>query len=349
MKRRKILVFAQEAGAAEALIPVLKSLSKLCDCNIKALEPAATVFRRNFNDVQGWTGELDTSSKGNWDLLLVGYGRSRNPEVVNIFRLAKKISLTSVFLLDNWKGIDRFFRPDGNPYKLMPDFLLVMDEQTKNILVEGGIEDERITVVGNPRLEWHSKIRNNSNDRALNRKLLGVGEEDQVYFLASEILHWHSYWTPCSHSKEETCINLFEAPAGGMPLWKKLENNQLQDKKSILLIRSHPNEKITNINNIHVVDWNKFDEISLLQIADGVFGLTSMFVLLSVAVGIPTFNVAPYLDNWHPNHSFLLERQWERLSRQGFYGKLPNVESSQPAHKGATKRAVDTVLAFADY
>jgi len=336
---RKILVFAQEAGSAALLIPVIERLSSYgYTAEIHALPPALHLFKARFDCVNEWTGFPDEK----FDLLLAGYGNPRVPVNSNFFAEARRFGVNkSIALLDNWRGLDRFFDKNGNASTNMPSIIAVMDSETEDYLIRKGIPADKLVVTGHPGLEILSTHTITMKDRIAAREKLNLPIDKMIYFLASEIIHNHSYHEPCDLEGNK-CFSLFNIKVDNVSLWRNIVSKYDKDD-TLFILKAHPNEKHKITDELRIIEWEDFDEIDIINAVDVVFGLASMFVLISVAAGIETYNVQPFLSAWMPQNSFMSTDLWTHLTLNGYLGELGNIKAARQDHTGALNRVLNAI------
>lgn len=329
-----ILVYAQEAGTAAALLPVMKALiNQGHRLDIYALPPADRILASHFPNVRQWEGFSSCS----YQLLICGYGHPKVTVNQSILSEAINLQLPTLAILDNWKGLDRFFTVDGSVSPALPDILAVMDEFTKTVLVQRGIPSDQIIVTGHPGLEEFGNRAASTEDGIKIREKLGLPLDRPIYLLASERLHSHSFFNGCDAS----CGNLFFMDVEQKPLWKHLKDECREN--AVLMMRLHPNEQEIKDKDIRIIQWHEIEEAQLLKIVDRVYGLSSMLLFISVAMGIPTINVSPYLRKWHPSQSYLTDEIWDYLIHSGYLGKYKRIASQSPDMKGALKSILTVI------
>ncbi|MBI5195873.1 MAG: hypothetical protein HZA10_06095 [Nitrospirae bacterium] len=332
---KSILIFSQQAGSAAALIPVIgKLMSAGLMLDIYALPPSDIVYKKHYSKIMSW---VDFPAK-EFSLLLTGYGHPKHTINREIFREAGKRGLFSIAFLDNYKGLERFLEPDGGLTHDMPDILAVMDSAAKTALADMGMPEDKLVVTGHPYLEKCSLTKMSEKVKTETKKKLSIPEDKEVCFLASEIIHSHSFYEPC----DAGCGSLFDMDAGGVALKAKIVEKEGKDV--LILVRPHPNEKNKVDNRLRRIGFEEADEMTVLGISDRVYGLTSMFTQLSVAYGVPTYNVEPFLSGWSPENSFLLPRLWNYLAGHGYLGDWKEVKASAPDHRGAVDAVAGLVL-----
>ncbi|MBO05976.1 MAG: hypothetical protein CMI58_02925 [Parcubacteria group bacterium] len=337
---KKILFFAKEAGTSAVLTPVIERL-KVTEypVDIYAVSPALHSLSSRFGNVYMW----NNFPEANYELMVTGYGHPSVASNRSIFREAREHGLKSIVILDNWKGTDRFFNKDGTVTDALPDIIAVMDFETKKHLVSKGVPEEIFEVTGHPLLEMFCQKKFTVKKKMKIRKEMDLPIKKKICLLASEIMHFHSYHQKCDGSNGK-CYSIFEMKAGGIPLLRYLQQMEI-NKDALFIIRQHPNERYKCNDELRFLDWHEADEETVLSVVDEVYGLTSMLFQLSVASGIPAYNVEPFLDEWKPNNSVIHQELWEHLARNGYLGNWRNVEQSKPDHKGA----LDSIVSLIKY
>ncbi|MBI4680525.1 MAG: hypothetical protein HY753_04800 [Nitrospirae bacterium] len=329
-----ILVFAQEAGTALVLSPIIDYLRINGNYRIEihALPPAIYSLSDKY-DVIEWNG----FPKRDVSLLLTGFGHPRMDINREIFGSAFERGIGSIAVLDNWKALERFLEKNGSVAEKLPDIIAVMDKKTCEVLMKMGVPSERLVVTGHPGIEMLSAKKITEDDRASARMQLDIPLKSRVCLIASEILHFHGFYESCNNK----CCSLLNAISERAKLFEEIK--RLERKETLFLLRTHPNERFAQTEEIRKLEWRQADELTILSTADNVFGLTTILVQLSVSLGIPTYNVQPLLRNWMPENSFLRFELWEYLSGRGYLGELHGIKAGKPNYRGATMRIVDLI------
>lgn len=159
-RRKRIIIFAQDAGSAKFLVPVLKKIHLLenTDCQVYGYGQATSVFSLMdipFNplstekpfrlaDAQKWLHGQRI------DIFISGASSMRpDPTNVNIVLAAKRAGVKTIAFFDHWKSWGRF-QGYGDKERFFPDILGVMDSVAKEHLTMRGYPQDRIFVVGHP-------------------------------------------------------------------------------------------------------------------------------------------------------------------------------------------------------
>jgi len=215
---------------------------------------------------------------------------------------------------------------------------------------------ERLRVTGHPLLEFYSELNITVDDSLEARKRLGLPPKGSLCFIASEILHYHTYYDKCRLVRKEyagsmkgtvdaplrQCVSLLNVDVEGVPLLKRLGDDRRYGK-ALFLARPHPNEALLSMDKVKIINWEDADDVTILSAVDVVFGLTAFILLESVTAGIPTVNVEPWLMDWIPENSYLRRELWEHLSGNGYLGDWRGVPASRPDNKGALDAVMNII------
>jgi hypothetical protein len=303
---------------------------------IYALPPAFELFTNRFPKLNIIHASTDLGSLPlKPDIALIGLGHPKRHEGMTIWRKIRR-TVPGIVVLDHWKGLERFLLPDGTPDEdIMPQKIAVMDRTTAEALEKMGLDATLVEVTGHPLLEQlnirKSPISKSEQIRA--RRQLEIPRHANVILLASEIVHAHAFHDPCNGS----CQSLFNIRCGAHSLWEIIVNKTCQLFNPLFLLRPHPNESVPKDKRFLHIDWTMADDLSVLAAADQVYGLSSMFLMESVSLSMPVFNIQPHLPGWRPEKSFLRADIWEYISRSGYVGRLHDT-TARPFYKasGAT-------------
>jgi len=338
-----VAVFAWEVGSCTALVPVVEELVRIgCRCTVFAFPPAQAVFdNRLGQNVSVVPGISITERQQQWDVLLAGLGRwTQRPDEFESMRVAFDRK-PSMILLDNWKGLERFFLPDGEPLPLEPTHLAVPDQHTGDALACMGLRWNSIVATGHPGLERCELGRSSlSARRAQTRKQLGISPNATVYVLASELMHGHSFYCGC----DDSCASCLSALASHSSLTDALSCEGTADGEVVWVMRPHPNEHQQALPGTLHVSWEEADDLSILAVADRVYGLSSMLTAQAVASGIETRNITPFIPGWAPESVFLQPGTWDAVSKTGRWGRFEGVDEYPETHVGAASRVARLVL-----
>lgn len=164
----KVLVYTQDVGGTKCLMPVIKTAPEDFPGH------SFVFFRHPLS--RAVFGEHAFTPRPFFDIddLPVGVARWRDilretatrfvlctlssPQCdatnANLIVAARDLGITSLGIMDHWKGFDRFYDDAGNP-RFFTDWMGCIDEPSRLEFVRHGVQPEKIGVVGHPGLEQH--------------------------------------------------------------------------------------------------------------------------------------------------------------------------------------------------
>lgn len=161
----KILAAAQDAGAANALTPVLRELARLPPFQVEtlAVSHASRIFSKNGVAHQvppAWESDIPGAEDWAWrffqtwqpDLLLLGTGWGVSLDKW-LLRWAEGAQVPSLALIDHWCHYrERFMEPTTGVVRL-PSRIGVMEPFALEQAVQAGLPRDRLVITGQPYLE----------------------------------------------------------------------------------------------------------------------------------------------------------------------------------------------------
>lgn len=316
----RILVYAWEVGAAALLsecVPGLLGLGHTCV--VTGVGRALDCFRERCSQGVDVCSFMPTMVDG-FDVCLSGYGNPSNGEGLHVWEMVAGV-LPTVVLLDQWKGLDRFFDGEGNCRTPFPTKICVPTASVANVLNTLGVPGEDIALMGNAIL--NRCVRGDLFDglpQAVEiRSRLGIPLDKKVYVLASEGVHsnGHACWQPC----DDSCESLFFIESQRQPLWRRIID-ECSDQDVVFILRPHPATEAPADSGILIVDWERAEDRELLAVANRVYGISSMLMLQAAALGIGTVSLQSHLENWSPASSFLIDQVWDDMNKAGLFDSV---------------------------
>lgn len=327
----RVLVFCWEAGAAGALIPVIRHVLdagwQILDAS---LEPGASILRQAVPGLERCPKGAKAQELA--EVVLAGIGHPKHVAGWSCWK-SLNTAMPSLVVLDHWKGLERFQNVDGSLNSAdLPRKICVIDDLVEAALRRMGVPPEKIEIVGNMATSESRKSLVGDDDLGL-RKRLGLSADVPVYFLASETLHQHGFHEPCN----DNChlLEQHRLASGGTILERV--NDQAAVDGACLALRPHPSQPVPEVENVLVVPWNVATDDQMLAIARKVWGLSSMINAKAVAMGKETENLAPLLEGWFPSQSFMDDEVWSGLLQRGVFGGQGNgqghsMRGANPSH-----------------
>lgn len=154
----RILFAAHDKGGSEAIFPVVLELDK--DENNKILflieGVGKDLFSKNkfpIEDTEKLCDEDISEKILNFKPEVVVTGTSLGPTIERkVLKFAKENEIPSVCIIDYWSNYWQRFS-DGGGSLYLPDIICVIDELMKKEIVNGGVDEKKIEVTGNPHFD----------------------------------------------------------------------------------------------------------------------------------------------------------------------------------------------------
>ena len=279
---KKILIHTRQAGSASSFIPVVRELKQI-GCNCLVLSEGHSIDLWNNSEIENC--EIDTFNEDilddfSPDFILTGTSL-KVAEDAKYWNWAELNSIPSLAYLDSRVNYKERFSVD-NLFDRVPNIIGVADELIKKRLKEEGLRKNIIKVLPQPRFDDLIRESLNKTDQAskhitifTNPSYIGEGsEEDNVGYNSQDSL--------------TQIINCF----------KRINNKKKLTSK--IYIKFHPRESIKMYPKIDIQDLKKkglnidvSNSNSLIFSSNLVVGFTSIVLLDSAVLGIPTVSYQP--------------------------------------------------------
>lgn len=323
--RQKVLTYAQDAGGARAILPVVSRLLREQTLLVQSVVHAkavalfesegipASVFERLGYAVPLSEGDaLHLLRRFAPNLLFCSTSHPRDPSNGRLLKAARKADIPTVAILDHWKGMERFReKSDGTP-GYAPDLLGVMDQEAHAACVKVGLSREYVRVVGHPYLEELSCDRQWQDHHrvAMLKRKAGLDPAGMVVLLCSEIVHAHRYHDSCGPG----CTPLSEVRIRGARLIDVVRQavDRLVFKLNCpveLALRRHPAEDTGPHNGVLLLSHNVMSDVQAVALSTIVLGLSSMPLIEASVLGKPAASLA-FFDGWNPTRVFFDSLTW---------------------------------------
>lgn len=321
MKRPLVLAYAQDAGGARAVLPVIHRLLEGTAFSVQTVAhgPAVRLIGKSGIPVVpldsfGYPVPLSPRDAMSLlkrlspDLFFSGTSHPRDPSNGRLTAAARQSGIPTVAILDHWKGLERFRETTGGPPVFAPALLGVMDGAARAGCLAEGLAPDSLRVVGHPYLEQIRLDRPTADDPG--RSAAGR----RVVLFCSEIVHDHAFHEPCGAA----CLPLSEVPVGGARLLDLVrtaaETLAARGGASVeVILRAHPNEVGTRRADLRVAAPEEVSDSEAVAAADVVVGLSAMPLIEAAVLGKPAASLACF-DGWRPRRAFITERVWDAMS-----------------------------------
>lgn len=353
--RRRLLAFAQDAGGARALAPVVRRLLGSPGWEVLTVTHlfADEVFREAGLEAAPLAERADEAPLGPGGasrllereapaaLVCTASENRYDPSNGELIRAAGRAGVPSFALMDHWKGWGRLHGEPGD-FRYLPALLGVIDRASFERGVREGIPPGRMAVVGHPHLESLSAAR--GGNREAIRSALGVSPEEFVCAFFSQPAVGASAGGPLVRS-------LLEGKSGeavGVVVHRLLSRLGGEGRRARFLIRLHPRERAGGSRPSLPPGAEWADEsvpaLDIARAADLVLGLDSMILYEALVCGRPVlslrfggFTEVPGAFEGDPG---LLPRGWSLAEVDAFVedqlmGKAPRGGAGYPLPTGS--------------
>jgi len=298
----KILIYAQDAGGARVILPVVQHLLATWKADIVTIthSHATQIFRNEGVEVQqleNLVGKVPLSSEETERLLdefqpsLIFCTTSENrydDSNGKLIRAASVKGCPCFASFDHWKGWKRLDRGDEKGYYL-PDLLGVIDERARDFGTSLGVPDSRMVVVGHPYLE-ELFLRRGRRSRDF-RAVAGLSDTEIVCTLFTQPrievnnrgVEFHGLF---KNGREGRFLQIFD----------KIEQKLEAAGRSLhFFVKSHPKEPPVEFTKarqplVDVLD-SSVESSRVIAGSDLVIGLDSMILYEAYFSGRPTISL----------------------------------------------------------
>jgi hypothetical protein len=295
---RTVVVVGGDAGGARAMAPVLELLRSEARVPLRvfASRAAPSVWSaRNlpFEEIADSEGHRLGVFAGAPALLMTGTSYPPGLELTLTAR-ARERGIASAVLLDFWSNYaDRFRMPSGET--VLPDRILVMDEEAREEMVAAGFDAGRLLITGQPALgelaAWRAGF---PADRAEQiRTAESAGDRRLVLFVSQPLSQIYGPGRlPALGYDEHTVLRI---------LVEALSRIAARTGRGIaLVVKPHPRDPpaslpVADESLVHIGVSRQFDARELAMAADLVVGMNSELLVESCALGRVTLSLQPGL------------------------------------------------------
>ena len=316
---KKIFFFARDPGGLNAILPVYEEIKKLSEPLIYAKDFALQKLRIEGIPVIDIEQECQVEEEKIYNLL-----KRINPDVIvtgtslddfterYLWKAAEHMHIKSYAVLDQWMNLgirfSEYTYAQEEKYKechehcYLPYQVLVMDELAQKMLIEDGVDENRIVVTGQPHFET-------VRAKYQQAKALYDREYWNIVFVSEPISNDYD-----GNDKEKLYWGYNEKTIFQQLYKCLLRLTEFLSKDIRVIIRPHPRENINNwkeivktLNSEHIViELNAQDNsFEILKSADIVCGMSSMFLLEAVICEKPIISIEIGLCQENP---FVLDK-----------------------------------------
>tara|TARA_B110000259_G_scaffold112874_1_gene128771 strand:- start:14134 stop:15270 length:1137 start_codon:yes stop_codon:yes gene_type:complete len=159
--QKNILLFVEDPGALNGLLPIARLLVRNgYTVSIELAGYAKTMINLDLTSLCIEDNSVDNLINGKYDALITGISENRKSKAFDLICICRDISVTSFAFIDSPANPEyRFSGETGPALRFAPDYLVVVDEETRLAYKNLGFSDCAILVVEHPHIEnIHSNI-----------------------------------------------------------------------------------------------------------------------------------------------------------------------------------------------
>jgi len=309
-RKKKIVVFAQEAGGANIVASVSKELiaENAGEYHLELIAHlhAVSIFREYdlpFRELVSFGYPLPLSEQDaikilslmKCDCFFGGFGNVLlDTSNASMFIAARMLAIRSIAAFDCWQGWGRFHR-GSDKFAYAPDILVVIDEHSRKRMMQEGMPEERIEVGGHPVLDRlvAQSVKPYETENSARKQLRdkhGITDHEYLIVLTSQMVNHRTE----QNKMREPFIKIATSKGEVMErIWSSLHNvlDLIQDEKSIvLMLRPHPKERMVNelslsSESIRTSLDRETPKSELFQMADCIMGYDTMMLAEAACAG----------------------------------------------------------------
>ena len=324
----KILIFSRDPGGANTVIPLIKplinegyeillygkdtALNKYSSNGLNALNIMDEIDNVSMEDIKQFLIEKTPG------LIITGTSADDLTEKF-LWSSARQLNIPSFAILDQWINYGLRFSQYGvaelekfniNPrLEYLPAKIMVMDEMARREAVDEGIDKDLLVITGQPHFESLLQKASAVEDKSAVRKKYLTGDNEKIFLFVSEPIsetyrendNSKHFWGYTERTVFALTLQAIESVS-----------DDLKEKFTVI-IRPHPKENINNFNDV-IQSYNKqckiiidkeSDSIDLMNAADLIIGMSSMFLIEAAVLGKKILSVQTGLCRKDP---FVLSR-----------------------------------------
>ncbi|MCD4743182.1 MAG: hypothetical protein K8R67_11970 [Desulfobacteraceae bacterium] len=347
IKDKTIYFYAVNAGAIAVMSPIVDAQPYGINCTWVVDGCDRQEFKTDENHRITLDELLNKKVRvqKNEEILILGAQHDYS-KTANILKVCKASGVKTVFIFDQWGPYTSHFN-FLNESMIFPEHMFAIDYHLKSKLISIGADKDRISIIGHPGIENKIKL---IDSMAQNRKKeiradMGFTSQKKILLLALELMD-----TNFNADKEYGMVRTL------LHSLTVIKHNNLQ-----LVVRLHPHQsrdKLLDFIRYHnlvdklIVCPDSLKDFESIAMADIVLGMNSTFLMIPLAIGIPTISIGfdhkntpreitiPYLSEILVNNSTELS--------SAISEKLSQDSCSRIAFPtGSIKNAWDSIKEFA--
>lgn len=315
MGQKVILFFSGEPGGAEVLIPAIRSVMTHTPHKVIVLGYGLGADRfsnkgiacTTVDPIRAHDSHLINTYQPDFIVSSATSLPERDMSEKQLWRNARVAGIPTLAFLDQWQNYAVRFSGVAADERLayLPDYINCINETGKCDMAREGFRSDMLVKFGHPYLSSLNSIAANIDEAAV-RQRLGVEPTQQVALFVSEAIREH--FGGVRGYDQYDALRVF------------MEMVSSSDVKYRPLIKLHPKDVQEGYDRIlrgysglmPVITHNQASPVECIQIADCVFGMTSIMLIEAFVLGKPVVSIQPGLMVEDPMI----------LSREGYIARI---------------------------
>jgi len=299
-----VYFYSVDPGSLAIMLPVVKSAPENSNClwvaegKSKFVLISKEVECLSIDDV---FKDNKIGCSGRNEILILGC-QMNTSRTVEILEKCKKTGLKTIFIFDHWsKYKDHFAGADGR--LVLPDKILVMDKLVRQELIDIGVSESNIVVVGHPSVEETMKLFSQLDEKDLDQiwAKMGVSPGQKTVLLALEPLADFEQLAFLGYDDRTTTLSVVEV------------TSQITGHEICLVVRLHPNQnrdkyisflKEHNLQDKVILCPEDITQAESIFASNVVLGMTSVFLIHARVVGKPAISLQVNRTSFAASASF---------------------------------------------
>lgn len=155
ISERNILLFVEDPGALNGLLPIAKLLARSgYTISIELAGYAKSVTDLDLTGLCIEVNSVDNLINGKYDALITGISENRKSKAFELICICRDVSIKSFAFVDSPANPEyRFSGETGPALRFSPDYLVVVDEETRLVFKNLGFSDHAILVAEHPHIQ----------------------------------------------------------------------------------------------------------------------------------------------------------------------------------------------------
>lgn len=302
ISEKNILLFVEDPGALNGLIPIARLLVENgYRVSIELAGYAKTMIDLDLTDLCIEVNSEYNLINGKYDALITGISENRKSKAFELICLCRDISVKSFAFIDSPANPEHRFSGESGPeLRFAPDYLVVVDEETKLVFKNLGFNNRAILVVEHPHIKNMQRYVANlikQPIRDIKSDVFGeMFKNDIIVTFCSELSEGLQEVTKTSEYSLKSPTKIVKRTDvvvyNFLSVLDELRDSGFSFKT---VLRLHPKQTVENIFLSEHFDYVSTggDSLKVCMASDIVVGMTSMILAEAFELGTSVISLLP--------------------------------------------------------